>query len=100
MSLFKNTVFTKRIIIFILFIIVSLILWNTYIFFQKFKQEERAKMEIFAAAQKELATNTDLDASVTLPLKILETNTNIPIILVNQDGTIKNWATKSHSKLN
>lgn len=91
MSLFKNTVFTKRIIIFILFIIVSLILWNTYIFFQKFKQEERAKMEIFAAAQKELATNTDLDASVTLPLKILETNTNIPIILVNQDGTIKEF---------
>jgi len=91
MSLFKNTVFTKRIIIFVLFIIVSLILWNTYIFFQKFKQEERAKMEIFAAAQKELATNTDLDASVTLPLKILETNTNIPIILVNQDGTIKEF---------
>jgi len=91
MSLFKNTVFTKRIIIFVLFIIVSLILWNTYIFFQKFKQEERAKMEIFAAAQKELATNTDLDASVTLPLKILEANTNIPIILVNQDGTIKEF---------
>ena len=91
MSIFKNTVFTKRIIIFVLFIIVSLILWNTYIFFQKFKQEERAKMEIFAAAQKELATNPDLDASVTLPLKILETNTNIPIILVNQDGTIKEF---------
>ncbi len=91
MSLFKNTVFTKRIVIFVLFIIVSLILWNTYIFFQKFKQEEREKMEIFAAAQKELGTNTDLDASVTLPLKILETNTTIPIILVNQDGSIKEF---------
>ena len=91
MSFFKNTVFTKRIIIFVLFIIVSLILWNTYIFFQKFKQEEREKMEIFAAAQKELGTNTDLDASVTLPLKILETNTTIPIILVNLDGSIKEF---------
>jgi hypothetical protein len=100
MSLFKNTVFTKRIVIFVLFIIVSLILWNTYIFFQKFKQEERAKMEILAAAQKELATNTDLDASATLPLKILETNANIPSIQVNQDGSIKDWrnldSTKTH----
>jgi len=48
-------------------------------------------MEIFAAAQKELGTNTDLDASVTLPLKILETNTTIPIILVNLDGSIKEF---------
>lgn len=48
-------------------------------------------MEIFASAQKELATNTDLNASVTLPLKILETNTNIPTILVNQDGSIKEF---------
>ena len=91
MSLFRNTLFTKRIVIFVLFIIVSLILWNTYIFFQKFKQEERAKMEIFAAAQQELATNEDLEASMTLPLKILETNTNIPSILVNEDGSIKSF---------
>ena len=91
MSFFKNTVFTKRIVIFVLFLIVSLILWNTYIFFQKFKQEERAKMEIYAAAQEELANNTDLNASVNLPLKILGTNTNIPSILVNQDGSIKEF---------
>jgi len=59
MTFFKNTILTKRIVIFVLFVIVSLILWNTYIFFQKFKQEERAKMEIFATAIKELATNPD-----------------------------------------
>ena len=72
MRFFKNTILTKRIVIFVLFIIVSLILWNTYIFFLKFKQEERAKMEILASAIKELATNTDLNASVNLETKIFE----------------------------
>ena len=91
MSIFKNTVFTKRIIIFVLFIIVSLILWNTYIFFQKFKQEERAKMEILAAAQKELVTNTDLNASVNLETKIFENITNIPSILVDHQGNINSF---------
>ena len=91
MSLFKNTVFAKRIIVFVLFVIVSLILWNTYIFFQKFKQEERAKMEIFASAIKELTTNTDLNASVNLETKVFENITNIPSIRVKDDGTIIEW---------
>lgn len=91
MSFFKNSVFAKRGVIFVLLGIVSLILWNTYIFFQKFKQEERLKVEIFAAALKELATNTDLNANINLETKIIETNTNIPLILVHEDGNIKEW---------
>jgi signal transduction histidine kinase len=101
MRFFKNTLLTKRIVIFVLFVIVSLILWNTYIFFQKFKQEERAKMEILASAIKELATNTDLDASVNLETKIFENITNIPSIRINKDGTINSWrnldSTKTHN---
>jgi two-component system, sporulation sensor kinase D len=101
MNFFKNTILTKRIVIFVLFIIVSLILWNTYVFFQKFKQEERAKMEILASAIKELATNTDLNASVNLETKIFENITNIPSIQVNKDGTINSWrnldSTKTHN---
>ena len=91
MSFFKNSVFAKRAVIFVLLGIVSLILWNTYIFFQKFKQEERLKLEIFAAALKELATNKDLNANINLETKIIETNTNIPLILVHEDGKIKEW---------
>ena len=91
MGLLKNTLFTKRILIFVSFIIVSLILWNTYIFFQKFKQEERAKMEIYATTLKELATNTDLNASAKLPLKIIESTANIPLMLVNAKGKISSW---------
>ena len=99
MNFFKNTVLTKRIVIFVLFIIVSLILWNTYIFFQKFKQEERAKMEIFASAIKELATNTDLNASVNLETKIFENITNIPSISTNKKGEINRWHNLDSTKV-
>ena len=88
MNLFSNTLLFKRLTIFVSIIIVTLILWNTYIFFQKFKYEERVKMEILAEAQKEIGTNTDLNASVTLPLKIIENNSNIPMILVDDLGEV------------
>ncbi len=45
-------------------------------------------MEIVAAAQQEIATNTDLEASTTLPLAIIESNTNIPLILADNKGNI------------
>jgi len=45
-------------------------------------------MEIVAAAQQEIATNTDLEASTTLPLAIIESNTNIPLILADDKGNI------------
>jgi hypothetical protein len=92
MNYFTNNIIFRRATILISLIIVSLILWNTYIFFQKFKQEERVKMEILAAAQKEIASNTDnLDVSVTLPLKIIQTNYNIPLILTDKTGNILEW---------
>ena len=89
MNFLTNNILFRRIAILISLIIVSLILWNTYTFFQKFKQEERIKMEILATAQKEIATNIDLNASVDLPLKVIESNSNIPMILVNEKGTIE-----------
>ena len=89
MNFLTNNILFKRIAILISLIIVSLILWNTYTFFQKFKQEERIKMEILATAQKEIATNIDLNANVDLPLKVIESNSNIPMILVNEEGIIE-----------
>ena len=69
------------------FVIVTLILWNTYTFFQIFKNEERLKMELWAKAQKTLISadeNTDLE----LPLEIFSKNTTIPIILTENDSII------------
>ena len=91
MKIFSNTLLFKRITILVSFVIISLILWNTYTFFQKFKYEERIKMEILATALKEITANKDLNASVSLPLKIIENNSNIPMILVDEEGDIENY---------
>lgn len=92
MNFFSNTLLFKRIIVFVSFVIVTLILWNTYTFFQKFKQAERAKMEIHGEAIKELNTESlaELDESISnLPLSIISKTKDIPFILVGNDGKIK-----------
>jgi len=48
-------------------------------------------MEILATALKEITANKDLNASVSLPLKIIENNSNIPMILVDEEGDIENY---------
>ena len=80
----RNT--TRWIIIITSFVIVSLILWNTYSFFQIFKQEERVKMQHWALSQKKISTD-DLDADLELPLQIIQT-ANIPIIVTQNDSII------------
>ncbi|MFV5687786.1 sensor histidine kinase [Flavobacterium sp. ZT3R25] len=81
----KNT--TRWIIIFASFFIISLILWNTYTFFQIFKNEERLKMNLWAKAQKTLI-NAGENTDVELPLQIFSNNTSIPIILTENDSII------------
>ncbi len=87
MNIFNQPLLFKRISIVVSFVIVSLILWNTYTFFQKFKQEERIKMEILAEAQKELST-ADLNSNIALSDKIITTNNSIPMILVDDKDEI------------
>ncbi len=78
----RNT--TRWIIIFISFSIISLILWNTYTFFQIFKNEERIKMKLLANAQIALI-NADENTDLELPLQISSNNTSIPVILTMYD---------------
>ena len=68
------------------FVIISLILWNTYTFFQIFKNEERVKMEHWAEALKTF-NNAGIDADIELPLKIMQ-NATIPIIQTENDSII------------
>lgn len=71
------------------FVVVSLILWNTNSFFEKFKQEERNKMEIWAAAESELLQSPIDQELGNLPLIVMGNNTSTPMILVNEEGSIK-----------
>jgi hypothetical protein len=81
----RNT--TRWVIIFASFLIISLILWNTYTFFQIFKNEERLKMNLWAKAQKTL-NNAGENTDVELPLQIFSNNTSIPIIVTENNRII------------
>ena len=78
---------TRWILIAASFVIITLILWNTYNFFQIFKNEERIKMEHWAEAQKTLL-NADENTEIELPFKIINHNQTIPIILTTDKDSI------------
>ena len=69
-------------------IIVALILWNAVAFFQRIKEEERIKMNIWASAQVYL-DQVDTDTGLDLYLEIINSNSTIPTILVNEHGQIE-----------
>ena len=87
MSFLNKENYKRWILIISSFLITILILWNTYTFFQIFKNEERIKMELFAQAQKSL-NNSGPDTDVDLPFQIISNNTTIPLILTDQDNKI------------
>ncbi len=78
---------TRWFIIISSFLIVLLILWNTYNFFQIFKNEERNKMELWATAQKSLA-NADENTDIELIFQVTSNNTTIPIIVADENDKI------------
>ncbi len=98
-------IFTKHgnafrwIIIIASFIIVSLILWKTYEFFQHFKEEERIKMENWSLAQNELI-NSDIDANIgELTLQVLNSNKTTPMLVINEDGSLGNYNNIDDTKI-
>lgn len=80
------------------FIIISLILWNTYVFFQNFKAEERTKMDIWAEAQSDFI-NSDTNANLDLTLKILSSNQSTPMVVINNDGSVGSYSNIDELKI-
>ena len=87
----KHRNLTRWIIVIASFGIISLILWNTYVFFQKFKIEEQSKMDIWATAMKEINKNA-LDENVNPVVDKVFTSeiTNPMFVLNNGDVLISN----------
>ena len=79
----NNSALTRWFFVLASVAIISLILWNTYQFFTQLKQNEREKMEIWAAAQEEVQKIdlTQPDWNSELVLKVLQSNTTTPMIL-------------------
>ncbi len=79
---------SRWIIIIASFFIVTLILWNTYSFFQIFKDEERVKMQNWALAQKKLnSADPNENVDMELPFQIIQ-EASIPIIVTENDSII------------
>ncbi|OIQ29998.1 MAG: two-component sensor histidine kinase [Bacteroidetes bacterium MedPE-SWsnd-G2] len=87
MTIVKNRNVIRWIIIIASFFIISLILWNTYIFFQNFKNEERIKMENWSFAQQNFI-NSNSDDEIEVTSRILESNKTTPMILTDEKGNV------------
>ena len=98
MPSYKNSQIIRYTVIITSFIIVALILWNTYDFFIKFKTEERSKMEILAGAFERFSIN-DLNADFSLEDKIIGNNNNIPMIITDERDSITIWANLDKEKI-
>ena len=78
------------------FIIISLILWNTYSFFQYFKSEERAKMKNWTFAYVELRNNLasnsdnieDFEINEVAQYIVIDTTIKTPMLLVDANNEI------------
>lgn len=72
--------FTQWFIIISSLVIVCLILWNTSLFFERLKQDERSKMHIWGSAFSELLKENS-ESDITLVSTILEENNTTPMIV-------------------
>lgn len=87
-SLNRNVI--RWIIIVSSFIIISLILWNTYTFFQNFKVEEQSKMKTWSVAQIDLNSMDNLNNNVNPVTSHVVTQTIIstPVIVLDENGEV------------
>ena len=78
----------RWIIVIISFVIISLILWNTYVFFQKFKIEEQTKMDIWATMMEEINKNP-LDENVNPVVdKVFTSEITNPMFVIKDDQVL------------
>ena len=82
------------------FLIIGLILWNTYVFFNQLKDNERDKMQIWAAAQTELQNN-DKDAVISeTSLEVIKTNTTTPMLVYSHKDSVYTIRNIKEKKVN
>lgn len=80
--MFYNKRFSRWFFILSSVLIIALILWNTYVFFNQLKENERLKMQIWAEAQQELDRGMAGEGNISeTALEVIRTNTTTPMIL-------------------
>lgn len=84
----------------LLFLLVALLIivastWFSNRLARDLAQEEQKKIELWAEAIRLLAqeeTEDDLQIDYSLTLRIIENNTNIPVILVDESGEVQSYS--------
>ncbi|WP_103865246.1 HAMP domain-containing sensor histidine kinase [Aquimarina sp. I32.4] len=77
--------FSSYFIIIAVLVITGLVLWNTSLFIQRLKDDERTKIQIWAQSQKALNSEQS-DDYLELSIIIGATNKSIPIIITDSAG--------------
>ncbi|PKV48403.1 hypothetical protein ATE84_0402 [Aquimarina sp. MAR_2010_214] len=77
--------FSSYFIIIAVLVITGLVLWNTSLFMQRLKDDERTKVEIWVQSQKALDSEQS-DDYLELSIVINTTNKSIPIIITDSKG--------------
>ncbi|WP_418508595.1 sensor histidine kinase [Corallibacter sp.] len=95
-SKYRNLI--RWIIVIASFAIISLILWNTYVFFQKFKVEEQTKMDVWAASMKEILKNPLSENVNPVVDKVFSSNITNPM-LVYKDGVLGDYKNINEEKI-
>jgi len=85
----KNTALTRWFFFITSLCIITLIIWNTLIFFNRLKEDERTKMEIWATALSDIKKRTEAEISFgETVLKTMQSNNTTPMILYShKEGT-------------
>jgi signal transduction histidine kinase len=90
-----------KVVLFVIAVVIGVLsLTYTGRLVRKMQSEERKNMEIWAEAQAEIANTENLNQEINFYLKILSTNTTIPVILVNDNNEIIYTANIKKSKTN
>lgn len=93
MTLSFNRNIIRWIIIASSFIIISLILWNTYTFFQNFKAEERNKMTTWTFAYPEYSKffyKDNVEINLVAEKVVIDTTVTTPMLLLDENNKILN----------
>ncbi|WP_203294708.1 sensor histidine kinase [Luteirhabdus pelagi] len=79
--MFNRLAFTRWFFIISALVIITLIIWNSFAFFNQLKEDERSKMKVWAAAQEELQKLSTAENAVSETASaVIQSNNTTPMI--------------------
>ena len=89
--MFQYSAFGRWFLILVSLVIITLVFWNSYAVFNSLKDNERVKMEIWTAAQREFATQDLSGTQLNLVQSIMAANSTTPMIAFNHLDSTYNY---------